>query len=240
MSEALSETNTTNSLPKMGSSGTPIRISSHDAQPIKIDDFSLSTFPQFLYKAHPLLDSGKYIEVAPEKGAPFGASVHLYGSEKVFEPRPPSASSMVLEAAAEAGEGEDQSSHYAILEQITPYTRNYVKNLRRHTLSVDRVVRMTGKGKLARFAVLVVAGDGNGNVGFARGKDENVSKAGGKAFRAAVQSLERVDRFENRTVQRSMTGEWGATKVHLRPRPPGKQANTQRAEIFSQRKRRLS
>ncbi|CAO1614578.1 unnamed protein product [Parajaminaea phylloscopi] len=205
----------------LGSSASSSSSSSHMAPPIKIDDFSLSTFPQFLHKPHPLLDSADRIDVPPEASAPYGASVHLYNTEKDFEPRPPSASSMVLDAAADAGEGDGNSSDLNLLAQTTSFQKEQIMRFHRHTLDIGRPVKMTGKGKLATYSSLVVVGNGDGLVGFGRGRDENTSRAVSKAFRAAVESMDTVDRFENRTIQRSMTGEWGATKVHLRPRPPG-------------------
>lgn len=108
-----------------------------------------------------------------------------------------------------------------VLSQLTPLQQSEINSLHRHILSIRRVVRMTGKGKIASIAVAVVVGNGKGLVGFGQGKDEVHSNAAVKAFKQAVQNMDYVNRFESRTIQRSVTGEWGATKVHLRPRPPG-------------------
>jgi hypothetical protein len=96
-----------------------------------------------------------------------------------------------------------------------------VNRLHRFPLITKRVVQMTGKGKQPSFYSLVVVGNGRGMVGYGEGKDTNVPRSIDKAFVAAVKSMDRVDRFENRTLWGQLEGKFGATHIVMRARPSG-------------------
>ncbi|KAG8744713.1 28S ribosomal protein S5, mitochondrial [Ceratobasidium sp. 414] len=98
---------------------------------------------------------------------------------------------------------------------------NEVSRLHRFPLITKRVVQMTGKGKQPSFYSLVVVGNGRGMVGYGEGKDINVPRSIDKAFVAAVKSMDRVDRFENRTLWGQLEGKFGATRIVMRARPSG-------------------
>lgn len=218
------------------------------AAPTRFDDFSLSSFPHWLERPHPILDAVDRSAVLISREAPWGSSVSIYNDEKHFKPRPPSAATIALESSADAPEVESEengagggkkrgggarsnqtkAADAESVAGITPLSQLAVANLHRQVLQVRRVVRQSGKGKISSMASLIVVGDGKGLVGFGHGKAENANIAIKKAFRDAVRNMDYVPRFEARTIQRSVTGEWGATKVHLRPRPPVSRRECQR------------
>lgn len=96
-----------------------------------------------------------------------------------------------------------------------------VSRLHRFPLITKRVVQQTGKGKQPSFYSLVVVGNGRGMVGYGEGKDINVPRSIDKAFVAAVKSMDRVDRFESRTLWGQLEGKFGATHIIMRARPSG-------------------
>ncbi|KAG8763735.1 28S ribosomal protein S5, mitochondrial [Ceratobasidium sp. 423] len=96
-----------------------------------------------------------------------------------------------------------------------------LQRLHRFPLITKRVVQQTGKGKQPSFYSLVVVGNGRGMVGYGEGKDINVPRSIDKAFVAAVKSMDRVDRFENRTLWGQLEGKFGAAHIVMRARPSG-------------------
>lgn len=98
---------------------------------------------------------------------------------------------------------------------------NDLQRLHRFPLITKRVVQQTGKGKQPSFYSLVVVGNGRGMVGYGEGKDTNVPRSIDKAFVSAVKSMDRVDRFENRTLWGQLEGKFGATHIIMRARPSG-------------------
>jgi small subunit ribosomal protein S5 len=96
-----------------------------------------------------------------------------------------------------------------------------VSTLMRFPLVTKRVVQQGGKGRMASWYVLTVAGNGEGLVGFGEGKDKDNARATEKSFIAACKDLDWVDRFEGRTLWNNIETKWGSTRVYLRPRPVG-------------------
>ncbi|PVF94273.1 hypothetical protein CPB86DRAFT_789249 [Serendipita vermifera] len=96
-----------------------------------------------------------------------------------------------------------------------------VSTLMRFPLVTKRVVQQGGKGRMASWYVLTVAGNGEGLVGFGEGKDKDNARATEKSFIAACKDLDWIDRFEGRTLWNNIETKWGSTRVYLRPRPVG-------------------
>lgn len=186
-------------------------------EPISPLNFDLSTFPSLLKMAHPILDSGIHLHTPGSASNPLPSSVSIYNEPRYFEPAPPSAASLSL--MGDAGANTVDASGY--LSTVTPLEKGEINALHRYTLAIDRVTKMTGKGKNSRMRALVVAGNGRGLVGVGEGKDLNAGKAGRKAFQEAVKNLDYVERYEGRTIAAETHIKFGATQVTLRPRPPG-------------------
>ena len=88
-------------------------------------------------------------------------------------------------------------------------------------VTINRVAKVVKGGRRFSFAALVVAGNGNGQVGFGTGKAGEVPEAIGKASRIAKKSLRTMLLKENRTIPHEVIGTFGAAKVILIPAAPG-------------------
>jgi len=86
---------------------------------------------------------------------------------------------------------------------------------------INRVSKTVKGGKRFGFAALVVVGDGQGRVGFCKGKAREVPEAISKATAAARNKMIRVALKEGRTLHHDGKGHFGAGKVTVRTAPAG-------------------
>ena len=86
---------------------------------------------------------------------------------------------------------------------------------------INRVSKTVKGGKRFCFAALVVVGDGQGRVGFGKGKAREVPEAISKATAAARKKMIRVALKEGRTLHHDGKGHFGAGKVTVRTAPAG-------------------
>jgi len=86
---------------------------------------------------------------------------------------------------------------------------------------INRVSKTVKGGKRFGFAALVVVGDGQGRVGFGKGKAREVPEAITKATAAARKKMIRVSLKEGRTLHHDGNGRFGAGKVTIRTAPAG-------------------
>ncbi|KZT60884.1 ribosomal protein S5 domain 2-like protein [Calocera cornea HHB12733] len=93
--------------------------------------------------------------------------------------------------------------------------------LHRYRVFQRRAVHQTGKGKMSSMAALYIIGNGQGLVGWGQGKHVDPVPAIHEAHRNGFLNLDLVDRFEDRTIWHETVFKFGATEVHLRPRPLG-------------------
>lgn len=191
--------------------------------PLGFPSDTLRAFPSLLHFADPVLDPhpDNVIRSTPTTSTPYPSTVTILNEPRMFEPTPPSADSLVLSSVSDA----DEVNLEQYLSTVTPLSVHEVRNLHRHAIVLKRVVHMTTKGKDASMYALVIAGNGKGLVGYGEGKDTNASKAGRKAFNAAVKNLDSVAIHKgsdgSRTVETQLEAKWGASRVVLRPRPAG-------------------
>ena len=85
---------------------------------------------------------------------------------------------------------------------------------------VNRISKVTSRGKRFRFSALVVIGDGKGHVGIGLGKANEVIAAITKSKENAKLSLQRVSVI-NGTIPHKIIGKYGASRVMLKPASPG-------------------
>ena len=85
---------------------------------------------------------------------------------------------------------------------------------------VNRVSKPVKGGRIARFAALMVVGDGNGHVGYGLGKAAEVPEAIRKGIEDAKKNMIEVSLHGN-TIPHDVLGEYGAGSVLLRPASEG-------------------
>ena len=85
---------------------------------------------------------------------------------------------------------------------------------------VNRVSKTVKGGRIARFAALMVVGDGNGRVGYGLGKAAEVPEAIRKGIEDAKKNMITVS-LKGTTIPHEVIGEYGAGKVLLKPASEG-------------------
>lgn len=94
------------------------------------------------------------------------------------------------------------------------------EELQEKLVVVNRVSKTVKGGRIARFAALMVVGDGNGHVGFGLGKAAEVPEAIRKGIEDAKKNMIEVS-LKDTTIPHEVLGEYGAGKVLLKPAAPG-------------------
>lgn len=87
-------------------------------------------------------------------------------------------------------------------------------------VAVNRVAKVVKGGRIFGFAALAVVGDGNGKVGFGRGKAREVPIAIQKAMEKARRDMIDVP-LNGDTLYYPITSNHGAAKVHMEPASEG-------------------
>ena len=88
--------------------------------------------------------------------------------------------------------------------------------LKETLVALNRVSKTVKGGRVARFAALLVLGDGNGHVGVGRGKAAEVPEAIRKGIEDAKKNMITVS-LKGTTIPHEVTGEFGAGRVMLKP-----------------------
>ncbi|KAH9899226.1 hypothetical protein C8Q73DRAFT_311010 [Cubamyces lactineus] len=213
-------------LPAVRHYSTPVEHSSLDLRRAKdqeefADALKKSQYFPNLMKHDALLDTHHTQTFPPNKHTPFTNTVTVRNND-------PS----IFRIANELDNGEKSSGDMFITDEVesSADAMKPIKflhlGLKEHSklyraMYVRRVKQQTGKGKIARFSVLVVVGNGNGLLGLGQGKAGDYTSALDKAFPEAVRNMDYVERFENRTIWTEMENKFGSTRIILRPRPVG-------------------
>ena len=93
-------------------------------------------------------------------------------------------------------------------------------DLQEKLVALNRVSKTVKGGRIARFAAIMVVGDGNGHVGFGLGKAAEVPDAIRKGIEDAKKNLIKIS-LHGSTIPHEIIGEYGAGKVLLKPAAPG-------------------
>ena len=92
--------------------------------------------------------------------------------------------------------------------------------LQEKLVALNRVSKTVKGGRIARFAAIMVVGDGNGHVGYGLGKAAEVPDAIRKGIEDAKKNMIEVS-LNGSTIPHEIVGIYGAGKVLLKPAAPG-------------------
>lgn len=93
-------------------------------------------------------------------------------------------------------------------------------DLQEKLVQVNRVAKVVKGGRIFGFTALTVVGDGNGKVGFGRGKAREVPTAIQKAMDSAKRNMIQVT-LDGSTLQYPIKARHGGSKVFMQPASEG-------------------
>ena len=93
-------------------------------------------------------------------------------------------------------------------------------DLKESLIALNRVSKTVKGGRIARFAAIMVVGDGNGHVGYGLGKAAEVPEAIRKGIEDAKKNMVTVA-LKGTSIPHEVVGVFGAGKVLLKPAAPG-------------------
>ena len=94
------------------------------------------------------------------------------------------------------------------------------EGLQEKLIQVNRVAKVVKGGRIFGFTALTAVGDGNGKVGFGRGKTREVPLAIQKAMESARRNMITVG-LDGNTLQYPIRSRHGASKVYMQPASEG-------------------
>ncbi len=94
------------------------------------------------------------------------------------------------------------------------------EGLQEKLIQVNRVAKVVKGGRIFGFTALTAVGDGNGKVGFGRGKAREVPLAIQKAMEGARRNMVTVG-LDGNTLQYPIRSRHGASKVYMQPASEG-------------------
>ena len=103
-----------------------------------------------------------------------------------------------------------------MVEKINPAELDLKESL----IALNRVSKTVKGGRVARFAALMVVGDGAGHVGVGLGKAAEVPEAIRKGIEDAKKNMVTVS-LKGTSIPHEVIGVFGAGKVLLKPAAPG-------------------
>lgn len=176
--------------------------------------------PDFM-QHDPLLDTHESKTFPPTKDSPYTNTVVVRNNPSIFR------------IARELQEKEDELSGEKFVVDEIESSADALKPIKFLHIPSNQLQRLyraqyvrwvkqqTGKGKIERYSVLIVVGNGKGLIGLGEGKGLDYMSAVNKAFPQAVRNMDYIERYEDRTIWTEMETKFGSTRIVLRPRPVG-------------------
>ena len=128
----------------------------------------------------------------------------------------------VTESVESEGKVEKKSRNSkGTKKNVRPSKKEKDNRFEERVVSIKSVSKTVKGGRRRRFTALVVVGDGKGYVGFGIGKANEVPDAIKKALEAAKKNLYKVPMIKGDTFPHEIMGEYGASKVFMKPAPIG-------------------
>lgn len=181
-------------------------------RPFRLRDFA--SIQSILHVPDPILDSVIKQKIEPSIHLPKTGEVQLHNLN-------PDTNGPIFRKHGRGLDADQTDALERKISQVTPLSLEEVRALHRYTVELKRVVHQTKKGRVARYYVMVVAGNGRGMVGVGQGNAPTPRAAGQAALVEAVKSMDFIERYEGRTIPLNWENKFSATKVFLRPRPAG-------------------
>lgn len=94
------------------------------------------------------------------------------------------------------------------------------EGLQEKLVQVNRVAKVVKGGRIFGFTALTVVGNGNGRVGFGRGKAREVPLAIQKAMQAARRDMIQVE-LKGDTIQYPINSRHGGSRIYMQPASEG-------------------
>lgn len=94
------------------------------------------------------------------------------------------------------------------------------EGLQEKLIQVNRVAKVVKGGRIFGFTALTAVGDGNGRVGFGRGKAREVPLAIQKAMEAARRNMIHVS-LDGHTLEYAVKARHGASRIYMQPASEG-------------------
>lgn len=120
-----------------------------------------------------------------------------------------------------ADDGLDDLGVYQDLKRRTGLSVRNIIEINTKILVIRFVDNQTRLGKIRSAWVLAIAGNGNGRLGIGEAKSVEMAVAKQKARLLAVQNMQPIRRYEDRTIYGMVQAKVGATIVQIDARPPG-------------------
>ncbi|CAN8238056.1 unnamed protein product [Cochlearia groenlandica] len=95
----------------------------------------------------------------------------------------------------------------------------YRKGYDVHVIDVKKVAKVTKGGRVERYTALMVCGNYEGVIGYAKAKAETGQSAMQKAYEKCFQNLHYVERHEEHTIAHAIVTSYKKTKLYLWPAP---------------------